>query len=124
MKPPGWTVAHSRTNQRQDFTPGDSTGPCAGNGATHSAHPNGPIKKLITASRLPRFPKDQDRVVVRPKGGMDVRKVSRIKVTQALVIAGCLGPPQAVEDIVCANDMQNIFEIACHTLGTQKPTLK
>ncbi|KAL1482047.1 hypothetical protein MTO96_015132 [Rhipicephalus appendiculatus] len=105
----GWIVAHSRKKQRQDFTPGDSPGPSAG---TRSAHPKGPIKKLIAASRLPRLPKDHYRVVVRPKGGLDVRKVSRIKVTQALVMAACLGPPQAEEDIVCANDIQNIFVIS------------
>ncbi|KAL1487380.1 hypothetical protein MTO96_008004 [Rhipicephalus appendiculatus] len=67
----GWIVAHSRKKQRQDFTPGDSPGPSAG---TRSAHPKGPIKKLIAASRLPRLPKDHYRVVVRPKGGLDVRK--------------------------------------------------
>ncbi|KAL1424182.1 hypothetical protein MTO96_003676 [Rhipicephalus appendiculatus] len=50
----GWIVAHSRKKQRQDFTPGDSPGPSAG---TRSAHPKGPIKKLIAASRLPRLPK-------------------------------------------------------------------
>ncbi|KAL1468700.1 hypothetical protein MTO96_041305 [Rhipicephalus appendiculatus] len=106
----GWIVAHSRKKQRQDFTPGDnSPGPSAG---TRSAHPKGPIKKLIAASRLPGLPKDYYRVVVRPKGGLDVRKVSRIKVTQALVMAACLGPPQAEEDIVCANDIQNIFVIS------------
>ncbi|KAL1468808.1 hypothetical protein MTO96_041242 [Rhipicephalus appendiculatus] len=105
----GWIVAHSRKKQRQDFTPGDSPGPSAG---TRSAHPKGPIKKLIAASRLPGLPKDHYRVVVRPKGSLDVRKVSRIKVTQALVMAACLGPPQAEEDIVCANDIQNIFVIS------------
>ncbi|KAL1483387.1 hypothetical protein MTO96_033234 [Rhipicephalus appendiculatus] len=105
----GWIVAHSRKKQRQDFRPGDSPGPSAG---TRSAHPKGPIKRLIAASRLPRLPKDHYRVVVRPKGGLDVRKVSRIKVTQALVMAACLGPPQAEEDIVCANDIQNIFVIS------------
>ncbi|KAH8031562.1 hypothetical protein HPB51_019183 [Rhipicephalus microplus] len=94
------------------FTPGDSPGPSAGHRAARPAHPKGPINKLIAASRLPRLPKDHYRVVVRPKGGMDVRKVSGIKVTQALVMAACLGPPQAEEDIVCANEMQNIFVIS------------
>lgn len=108
----GWIVAHSRKKQRQDFTPGDSPGPSAGHRAARPAHPKGPINKLIAASRLPRLPKDHYRVVVRPKGGMDVRKVSGIKVTQALVMAACLGPPQAEEDIVCANEMQNIFVIS------------
>nr|XP_037268588.1 T-box transcription factor TBX2-like [Rhipicephalus microplus] len=70
----GWIVAHSRKKQRQDFTPGDSPGPSAGHRAARPAHPKGPINKLIAASRLPRLPKDHYRVVVRPKGGMDVRK--------------------------------------------------
>ncbi|KAH7967988.1 hypothetical protein HPB52_005085 [Rhipicephalus sanguineus] len=75
----GWIVAHSRKKQRQDFTPGDSPGPSASNSAAHPAHPKGPINKVVAASRLPRLPKDHYRVVERPKGGMDVRNVSRIK---------------------------------------------
>ncbi|KAH7961202.1 hypothetical protein HPB52_005399 [Rhipicephalus sanguineus] len=105
----GWIVARSRKKQRQDFTPGYSS---AGNSSARPAHPKGPINKLIAASRLPRLPKDHCRVVVRPQGGMGVRKVTRIKVTQALVTAACLSPPQAEENIVCANEMQNIFVIS------------
>nr|XP_037289453.1 uncharacterized protein LOC119183021 [Rhipicephalus microplus] len=81
----GWIVAHSRKKQRQDFTPGDSPGPSAGHRAARPAHPKGPINKLIAASRLPRLPKDHYRVVVRPKGGMDVRKLSTAK-TEALLV--------------------------------------
>lgn len=113
----GWIVAHSRKKRRQEFTPGDSPGPNAGNSAARPVHPKGPINKLIAASRLPRLPKDHYRVVVRPKGGMDVRKVSRLKVTEALVMAACLGPPQAEEDIVCANETQNIFVISTPHAG-------
>ncbi|KAH7938644.1 hypothetical protein HPB51_028842 [Rhipicephalus microplus] len=112
MKPPDGLLPTSRKKQRQDLTPGDSPGPSAGHRATRPAHPKGPINKLIGAWRLPRLPKDHYRVVVRLKGGMDVRQVSGIKVTQTLVMAACLGPPQAEEDIVCANEMQNNFVIS------------
>ncbi|KAH6938793.1 hypothetical protein HPB50_012852 [Hyalomma asiaticum] len=43
---------------------------------------------------------------------MDVRKVSRIKVSRAFGMATCLGPPEAEEDIVYANDIQNILMIS------------
>ncbi|KAL3192638.1 hypothetical protein MRX96_058859 [Rhipicephalus microplus] len=49
----GWIVAYLWKNRRQDFTPGDSTGPNAGNSAARPVHLKEPINKLITTLRLP-----------------------------------------------------------------------
>ncbi|KAL1482084.1 hypothetical protein MTO96_015115 [Rhipicephalus appendiculatus] len=46
---------------------------------------------------------------------MDVRRISQIKVTQALAMAAQLAPAETGEDIVCANVVQNIFVVSTPT---------
>ncbi|KAH8033467.1 hypothetical protein HPB51_013193 [Rhipicephalus microplus] len=70
------------------------------------------LRKLATASRLPRLPTSHFRVVICPGGGLDVRTCSQLTVTQAILMAARLCPVAAEEDIVCANAMQNIFIIS------------
>ncbi|KAH7951062.1 hypothetical protein HPB52_004611 [Rhipicephalus sanguineus] len=36
-------------------------------------------KRLAAASRLPRLLREHFRIIVRPRGGMDIRKISQIK---------------------------------------------
>ncbi|KAH8031210.1 hypothetical protein HPB51_014046 [Rhipicephalus microplus] len=42
-------------------------------------------------------------MIIRPRGGIGVRKISHIKVTQALTMAAQLAPAETEEDTVCAN---------------------
>lgn len=107
----GWITAHRKRNA--DKTRAENETRTAGhNGARVGAKNAGQLRKVAAASRLPRLPKSHFRVVVRPGGGLDVRKCSQIKVTQAILMAARLPPVAAEEDIVCANAMQNIFVIS------------
>ncbi|KAL1430299.1 hypothetical protein MTO96_015176 [Rhipicephalus appendiculatus] len=69
-------------------------------------------KRLIAASRLPRLPREHYRIIVRPRGGMNVKNVSQIKVAHALMMAAQLSPAEIADDIVCSNPMQNIFVVS------------
>ncbi|KAL1419425.1 hypothetical protein MTO96_025418 [Rhipicephalus appendiculatus] len=60
-------------------------------------------KRLAVASRLAHPLREPFRIIVRPKGGMDVRRISQIKVTLALATAAQLALAETKEDIVCAN---------------------
>ncbi|KAH7957895.1 hypothetical protein HPB51_028120 [Rhipicephalus microplus] len=66
-------------------------------------------KRLITASRLPRLPRKHYRVVVTPRGAINVKNVSRIKVAHALMLVPQLSPAEIADDVVCPNPTQNIF---------------
>ncbi|KAH8041935.1 hypothetical protein HPB51_019635 [Rhipicephalus microplus] len=54
-------------------------------------------------------------IIVRPRGGMGVRKISQIKVAQALAMAAHLAPAETEDDIVSANVVQNNFVFSTPT---------
>ncbi|KAH8021296.1 hypothetical protein HPB51_014867 [Rhipicephalus microplus] len=50
--------------------------------------------------------------VVRPKGGLDLKKVSLSRLAQALETSAKLSPEETLEDIVCPNITQNIVVVS------------
>ncbi|KAG0419804.1 hypothetical protein HPB47_003866 [Ixodes persulcatus] len=60
---------------------------------------------------MPRLTKEHFRVVVRPRGGLNVKNISQVKIAQALVTAAGLSFTYAAENIICPNAMQNILEV-------------
>ncbi|KAL1469715.1 hypothetical protein MTO96_040907, partial [Rhipicephalus appendiculatus] len=77
---------------------------------------NGPTKSLIKqvteASRLPKLPRNEIKVIIRPKGGLDVSKADVVLLAQALAMAAALTEQQTCEDTVCPNKVQNILIIS------------
>ncbi|KAL1474250.1 hypothetical protein MTO96_038128 [Rhipicephalus appendiculatus] len=61
---------------------------------------------------MPQLPKDDLRVIVRPRNGLDMRHVSQIKFAFALAKAADLGKEEIAEDVVCPNFMQNIAVVS------------
>ncbi|KAL1467866.1 hypothetical protein MTO96_041862 [Rhipicephalus appendiculatus] len=94
----------------------------ANGGQTHSARrgsgiggartPAGVKKRIIAASRLPPLPRENYRIIVTPRGGLNVKNVSEIKVVHVLSSAAQLPPAEITNDIVCSNVMQNIFFVS------------
>ncbi|KAH7935197.1 hypothetical protein HPB52_004785 [Rhipicephalus sanguineus] len=70
------------------------------------------MKRLAAASRLPRLPRDHIRIIVRPRDGLDVRKVSEIGLAQAIAMAAYLAPEETEGDIVCQNIAQSILVVS------------
>ncbi|KAH7947622.1 hypothetical protein HPB52_014613 [Rhipicephalus sanguineus] len=70
------------------------------------------MKQITAASRLPTLPKDQIKIIVRPKGSLNVSKADIIHLAQALAMAAALTEQQTGEDTVCPNKVQNILVIA------------
>ncbi|XP_070389158.1 uncharacterized protein [Dermacentor albipictus] len=107
----GWITTHRKRNADKTCVENE-TRKATQKGTRVGAKQASQLRKVAAASRLPRLPKSHFRVVVRPGGGLDVRKCSQIKVTNAILMAAKLPPVAAEEDIVCANAMQNIFVIS------------
>ncbi|KAH7961010.1 hypothetical protein HPB52_000769 [Rhipicephalus sanguineus] len=105
----GWTTAISkRKSQSQPDVNSRESSTQRGGSHTPAAIV---IKKRLTAtSRLPCLPREHFRIIIRPRGGMDVRRISQIKVTQALAMAAQLAPAETEGDIV-----QNIFVVSTPT---------
>ncbi|KAH7983488.1 hypothetical protein HPB52_012328 [Rhipicephalus sanguineus] len=112
---PGWKVAYGRRpgksrgaySSTQD---GENTRGRRWNGG-RTAAPRDAIRRVTVASRIPPLPRDTFRIVVRPRDGLNVNKISRIRFEQALAMAAALAPAEIEEDTMCPNGVQNIFVV-------------
>ncbi|KAL1446044.1 hypothetical protein MTO96_028931 [Rhipicephalus appendiculatus] len=110
FKQSGWTTAISkRKTQGTPALGGQTHSARRGGGIGGARTPAGVKKRIIAASRLPPLPRENYRIIVRPRGGLNVKNVSQIKVAHALASAAQLVPAEITNDIVCSNVMQNIF---------------
>ncbi|KAH7961525.1 hypothetical protein HPB52_009573 [Rhipicephalus sanguineus] len=90
-----WTTALGEGGNNQRNTPA---------GSRTAISPAKSFMKQITAAfRLPTLPKDQIKIIVRPKGGLNVSKADIIHLAQALAMAAALTEQQTGEDTVCPN---------------------
>ncbi|KAH7955523.1 hypothetical protein HPB52_001197 [Rhipicephalus sanguineus] len=112
---PGWTTAVGRNKKAQPKTPKSTVSTenhTGGNGGRRTAAAQSAMKQLVKASRLPKMPRDHIRIIVRPRGGLDVKKVCTIRLAQAMAMAAALAPDEVGEDIVCPNAAQNILVVS------------
>ncbi|KAH8037374.1 hypothetical protein HPB51_009929 [Rhipicephalus microplus] len=115
---PGWIDAIRRRPKSSTTTTGKPAGTRIG------ALQTGAVTRVAAASRLPPLPTDHHHVIVRPGGGLDVRRCNKLEFLQALLLAARLPPTAAEEDIVCTNDTQNIFVISTPNLQTAQAYAK
>ncbi|KAH6936744.1 hypothetical protein HPB50_021285 [Hyalomma asiaticum] len=66
-------------------------------------------KRIVKASRMPPMPEEHIKIVIRPRGGLNLEKVSPTTVGNAIVDAAGLSSEQTQEDIICPNFKQNIL---------------
>lgn len=69
-------------------------------------------QKLARAARMPPLPRGQYRIVVRPRGGLDITKLDHAAVGAALTAAAGLSDATTDDDTVCPNKAQNIWVIS------------
>ncbi|KAL1473822.1 hypothetical protein MTO96_038448 [Rhipicephalus appendiculatus] len=70
---------------------------------------------------MPQLPEGRRKVIVRPRGGLNLIKVSTTAFGEAIVEAAGLTADQAKGDIVCPNFTQNIVVVQCRGCGLQDP---
>ncbi|KAH8038357.1 hypothetical protein HPB51_001140 [Rhipicephalus microplus] len=80
-------------------------------GGGRTAAPRNAYQRIVAISRLPQLPRDAYRIIVRPKDGLNVTKVSQIRFEQALAMAAALAPAEIEEDTICTNGTQNIYVV-------------
>ncbi|KAH6923781.1 hypothetical protein HPB50_006718 [Hyalomma asiaticum] len=66
-------------------------------------------KRIVKASRMPPMPEEHIKIVISPRGGLNLEKVSPTTVGNAVVDAAGLSSEQTKEDIICPNFKQNIL---------------
>ncbi|KAH7936353.1 hypothetical protein HPB52_021559 [Rhipicephalus sanguineus] len=112
---PGWITAYNRkpskskAKQPQDARPASTRGRRRNGGRTTG--PRGAYGRLVATSRLPQLPRDTYRIIVRPRDGLNVAKITPVQFEQSLAMAAALAPQDLTEDSICPNVTQNIFVV-------------
>ncbi|KAL1447461.1 hypothetical protein MTO96_028575 [Rhipicephalus appendiculatus] len=58
---------------------------------------------------MPPMPKEHIKIVIRPRGGLNITKTGPTVIGRAIVDAAGLNPSQTNEDVLCPNYQQNIM---------------
>ncbi|KAH7939084.1 hypothetical protein HPB52_005437 [Rhipicephalus sanguineus] len=107
----GWTTALGARRKRDPAK--NAAAPAAAKTTANTAQKDdfntrsrSTVQKVVAASRLPRLPKDQIKVIVWPRGGLDVSKADLVLLARALTMAAALTDQEASEDTICPNKIQ------------------
>ncbi|KAH7939475.1 hypothetical protein HPB52_012841 [Rhipicephalus sanguineus] len=109
----GWHTARSR---RRDGRGGKNSSPSASPQTQESCSRTLPKKnvkaQVLKAGRMPPLPKNEIKIILRPKGGLHISKVGSPTVTAAIFHATKMPLEESQEDTICPNVQQNIIVIS------------
>ncbi|KAH7931952.1 hypothetical protein HPB51_029634 [Rhipicephalus microplus] len=67
--------------------------------------------KLLKAGRVPRLPKEKAKVIVRPRGGLNIARMGYPMIASMLVHAPGITVNEAEGDTICLNGLQSIVTV-------------
>ncbi|CAN7948824.1 unnamed protein product [Ixodes hexagonus] len=110
----GWTLAGERMSRMRQRTP--ASGKPDGPGGSH-ASPKSKFNKnvrasVIKAARMPAMPLEESKIVVRPRGGLDIVKTGTTTVAAAILAAAKIKSEESAADTICPNTQQNIMVVS------------
>ncbi|KAH7931480.1 hypothetical protein HPB49_003797 [Dermacentor silvarum] len=110
----GWQIVTSRKSRSTTRIPGDGkTSPQSQQEQGNTSKNKGPTtttfkNRIVKASRMPLLPQEHSKIIIRPRGGLNLSKVSTTAIGVAVIEASGLTQEQAREDVICPNFTQNI----------------
>ncbi|KAK8758730.1 hypothetical protein V5799_003637, partial [Amblyomma americanum] len=112
----GWKTAGARRSRPRDHGANSThdidaraDAPGTGQQVTKPKHIKG---KVLKAGRMSRLPKEEIKIVVRPKRGLDIVTVGAPTVPAAIFAAADITGDESAEDTVCPNSHQNIVVVS------------
>ncbi|KAH9366003.1 hypothetical protein HPB48_009139 [Haemaphysalis longicornis] len=68
--------------------------------------------KLLKGARMPELPREDVKIIVRPRGGLRVSDVTRVELSRALNAAAQIPATESRKYVVCLNAQQNIVVVS------------
>ncbi|KAH7953933.1 hypothetical protein HPB49_014340 [Dermacentor silvarum] len=65
--------------------------------------------KVLRAGRMPSLPRNDIKIVIRPRGGLDISKIGAVTVADAILAAAGISQEDLCQDTLCPNLQQNIM---------------
>ncbi|KAH7968565.1 hypothetical protein HPB52_009680 [Rhipicephalus sanguineus] len=92
----GWQTASSRRalTQKEDSKPTPPNGALK-HGGNKPCDSENVKNKIIRASRMPQLPKDDIRIIIRPRGGLNIAKLGPTIVADAIAVSAGISPGTA-----------------------------
>ncbi|KAH9367657.1 hypothetical protein HPB48_020384 [Haemaphysalis longicornis] len=118
----GWLQCHRRTRGRvlhhlEQNTTGPANSTPARNNTTAQATTQRVHPTKSRRPRCPKLPRDDIEVVIRPRDGFNVARVSDATLRDSILLAAGLEPETATEDLLRANPEQNILVVSTPLLA-------
>lgn len=113
----GWLDSHRQRSGRALQLLGVTKTPSAGSTSTNDgAHAHEPRdrqrRRPQQRPRQPRLPKEDIKIVIRPRDGLNIAQVSDAQLRDSVLCAADIPPTPAAEDILRSNPQQNIIIIS------------
>ncbi|KAL1481062.1 hypothetical protein MTO96_050503 [Rhipicephalus appendiculatus] len=115
----GWCTIGSKTqvnrpnaqSNTQNGAP-SRTGKGADGNRPRSRQPRNVKQQVIRSSKMPLLPRNDFKIVIRPRGGLDVATTGTVRLASAIHRAANVPAHEAGEDTVCSNNRQNIIVVS------------
>ncbi|XP_070387032.1 uncharacterized protein [Dermacentor albipictus] len=113
----GWRTTRLRqpAKLRDDSSPQNDSTQTSSTRSRSKTRP--PVKaQVLKAGRMPPLPSNQIKIIIRPKGALNIAKIGSPTVTTAVLQAAQLSPADIIQDTVCPNTQQNIIVVCTPSL--------
>ncbi|KAM7311613.1 hypothetical protein ISCGN_008520 [Ixodes scapularis] len=110
----GWTLAGERMSRLRQRTPasGKPNGPGGSQTSPKSKFHKNVRAAVIKAARMPAMPLEESKIVVRPRGGLDIVRTGTTTVASAILAAANIKSEESAADTICPNTQQNIMVVS------------
>lgn len=108
----GWRTAGEKLTQAQQRTPDPTTDAQMPKPADSDRRLLNLKTKLLKAARMPELPREDIKIIMRPRGGLDISDASRFEVSRAIAAAANVNGEEAKHDVICPNKPQNIVIVS------------
>ncbi|KAH7954902.1 hypothetical protein HPB49_022690 [Dermacentor silvarum] len=105
----GWRSAGVRRVGAKTRT-ADSNAPSPQPGARRGKSGGAALKsKVLRAGRMPSLPRNDIKILNRPRGGLDISKIGAVTASDAILAAAGISQEDLCQDTLCPNLLQNIM---------------
>ncbi|KAG0444479.1 hypothetical protein HPB47_013748 [Ixodes persulcatus] len=110
----GWTLAGERMSRLRQRTPasGKPDGPGGSQTSPKSKCNKNVRASVIKAAGMPAMTLEESKIVVRPRGGLDIVKTGTTTVASAILAAAKIKSEESAADTICPNTQQNIMVVS------------
>ncbi|KAK8783890.1 hypothetical protein V5799_009744, partial [Amblyomma americanum] len=110
----GWTLAGERMSRLRQRTPdsGKPDGPGGSQTSPKSKFNQNVRASAIKAACMPAMILEESKIVVRPRGGLDIVKTGTTTVAAAILAAAKIRSEESAADAICPNTQQNIMVVS------------